>query len=444
MIPVYYEDNHIIVVEKPVNMPVQLDASGDMDVASTIKAYIKEKYNKPGEVYLGIVHRLDRPVGGVMVFARTSKAAARLSEQFASRTAKKHYAALVEGSVKNSENLVSYIIREEKTGTSHLALAEDAGAKRALLQYNAILSINELTLLNVYLFTGRHHQIRVQLAGNDSPIWGDQRYNSNAKPGEQIALWAYSLEFIHPVKKESMRFTSLPKGKAWRPFEDALRGMALGAPVIYGDDDILVLNKPAGLPVAEADGGEDTLEGRLAGEYGQLYPVHRLDASTSGIVIFARNAKAQAALDEAMRLRTIRKFYRCVVLGTPEQSEATLKAYLVKEADNAIVRVCDAYEAGAKEIITRYNVLASKDGLSLLEVELVTGRTHQIRAHLAHISCPILGDDRYGKWEENRRRKASKMMLAAVRVILSFPGGSILSRLDGKTLAITAPFDMMA
>ena len=173
---VLYEDNHLLVVEKPVNIPVQADASGDVDLLTLAKAYIKEKYAKPGEVYLGLVHRLDRPVGGVLVFARTSKAAARLSAAFSGhRGVTKRYCALVSGTPRAEEKLEGCILRDERTGDARLVPSGTPGAKPAALSYRLAGQQNGLSLLDIDLFTGRHHQIRVQLAGNNTPIWGDQR-----------------------------------------------------------------------------------------------------------------------------------------------------------------------------------------------------------------------------------------------------------------------------
>lgn len=221
-IEVVYEDNHIIVVVKPPNIPVQKDASEDMDMATAIKAYIKKKYNKPGEVYLGIVHRLDRPVGGVMVFARTSKAAARLSDSIASRETEKNYYAITQARIPKAKGeLIDYIVKDEKTGSSRIAVKSTAQAKEAILEYELKESKNSYYLYDISLVTGRHHQIRVQLANAGAPIWGDQRYAYKIyKPGQQIALYAYSLAFMHPVKKEWMKFTKdMPDIFPWTVFE---------------------------------------------------------------------------------------------------------------------------------------------------------------------------------------------------------------------------------
>lgn len=205
---ILYEDNHIIVVIKECNIPVQEDNSKDLDMLTMIKQYIKEKYNKPGNVYLGLVHRLDRPVGGVMVFAKTSKAASRLSEQIRNNNIEKRYIALTHNHTKEHEILKDKLLKNEKTNTSKI----DEKGKYAILEYNLIEYRNNMSLIDINLLTGRHHQIRVQLSHHGYPIYGDQRYGID-KEGIQIHLWAYKLKFKHPVKDEIMEFTYYPKWK---------------------------------------------------------------------------------------------------------------------------------------------------------------------------------------------------------------------------------------
>lgn len=205
---ILYEDNHIIVVIKECNIPVQEDNSKDLDMLTMIKQYIKEKYNKPGNVYLGLVHRLDRPVGGVMVFAKTSKAASRLSEQIRNKSIEKRYIALTHNHTKEHEILKDKLLKNEKTNTSKI----DEKGKYAILEYNLIEYRNNMSLIDINLLTGRHHQIRVQLSHHGYPIYGDQRYGID-KEGIQIHLWAYKLKFKHPVKDEIMKFTYYPKWK---------------------------------------------------------------------------------------------------------------------------------------------------------------------------------------------------------------------------------------
>ena len=211
---ILYEDNHIIVVVKPPNIPSQGDKTEDEDMLTIIKGYIKEKYNKPGNVYLGLVHRLDRPVGGVMVFAKTSKAAARLSEQVRNKVFKKEYLAIVDGKpTKPNGTLENYLIKNEKTNTSKVVKEEIKNSKYAKLDYE-VLKYNEeinLSLLKILLHTGRHHQIRVQLANFGHSICGDQKYGTRGR-GKQISLWAYKLTIEHPITKEEMTFKGLPDG----------------------------------------------------------------------------------------------------------------------------------------------------------------------------------------------------------------------------------------
>ena len=205
---ILYEDNHIIVVIKECNIPVQEDNSKDLDMLTMIKQYIKEKYNKPGNVYLGLVHRLDRPVGGVMVFAKTSKAASRLSEQIRNKSIEKRYIALTHNHTKKHEILKDKLLKNKKTNTSKI----DEKGKYAILEYNLIEYRNNMSLIDINLLTGRHHQIRVQLSHHGYPIYGDQRYGID-KEGIQIHLWAYKLKFKHPVKDEIMEFTYYPNWK---------------------------------------------------------------------------------------------------------------------------------------------------------------------------------------------------------------------------------------
>ncbi len=207
MIPILYEDNHILVVIKPANMLVQGDTTKDLDMVTLLKKYLKEKYQKPGNVYLGLVHRLDRVVEGVMVFAKTSKAAARLSKQVANHEMEKIYYAVVLGNLKGKGHLENYL---QKDSNLHLSYVKDTG-KLAILDYESIGVENNLSLIKINLKTGRHHQIRVQFSHFGYPLYGDQKYNPDSKPKEQIALVAKELTFTHPVTKERMHFSiSLP------------------------------------------------------------------------------------------------------------------------------------------------------------------------------------------------------------------------------------------
>lgn len=222
MLNVLYEDNHIIVVEKPVNIPSQGDKTGDLDMLTIVKNYIKEKYNKPGEAYIGLVHRLDRPTGGVMVFARTSKAASRLSEAVRNKELNKSYLAIVDGKMeKEKDTFKDYLYKNEKTNTSRIAKPNEKNAKEAILDYEVVLYNEEINMsvVKVNLHTGRHHQIRVQFASRGHSLNGDQKYGTRGR-GKQLCLWAYKLSFMHPVTKELMKFKSLPKIEgSWKILE---------------------------------------------------------------------------------------------------------------------------------------------------------------------------------------------------------------------------------
>ena len=215
---VLYEDNHIIVVVKPYNILSQADNTNDLDMLTIIKDYLKRKYNKPGNVYLGLVHRLDRPVGGVMVFAKTSKAASRLSDQVRTRMLKKTYLAVVSGIIeKDNDELVDYIVK--CSDNSSKITVKDEG-KIAKLKYQVVERLYEdnLTLVSIKLETGRHHQIRVQMANIGHPLYGDQRYGKQDK--NQIALFACKLEFIHPTTKEVVLIEKNPLIEGiWKKFK---------------------------------------------------------------------------------------------------------------------------------------------------------------------------------------------------------------------------------
>ena len=210
---VIYEDNHIIVVEKIPNVPSQSDKTGDIDMLTMVKQYIKEKYNKPGNVYLGLVHRLDRPVGGIMIFAKTSKAASRLSDQVREKVFKKKYLAVVDGKIENkSGTLEDYLYKDERNNISKVVNKNKKNAKFAKLDYEVIKydEVKNLSLVKVNLHTGRHHQIRVQLSNFGHSIFGDQKYGTRGQ-GKQIALWAYELTINHPITKEEMTFKDFPE-----------------------------------------------------------------------------------------------------------------------------------------------------------------------------------------------------------------------------------------
>ena len=220
---VIYEDNHIIVVEKPANIPSQEDKTKDIDMLTIIKKYLKEKYSKPGEVYLGLVHRLDRPTGGVMVFAKTSKAASRLSEQVREKEFEKEYICIVDGKIENKQGILEdYLIKNEKNNLSKVTDSKNKNAKLAKLEYE-VLKYNEetdLSLVRVQLYTGRHHQIRVQFSNIGHSLYGDQKYGTRGR-GKQLCLWAYKLSFKHPTTKEKLEFTDYPEATgSWIILED--------------------------------------------------------------------------------------------------------------------------------------------------------------------------------------------------------------------------------
>lgn len=212
-ISILYEDNHLLVVEKPGNIPVQADISKDQDLLSVLKMYIKEKYNKPNNVYLGLVHRLDRPVGGVMVFAKTSKAASRLSEQIRIRQMKKIYLAVTHGSFETDSGVYhNWLLKNHDKNKVSVVPEYTPNSLEAVLRYEVIDRKKNLTLLRIELETGRPHQIRVQLSHNGHPVVGDVKYGRTQQSGisDNLALWSHQLSFKHPVKDEILDFTSKP------------------------------------------------------------------------------------------------------------------------------------------------------------------------------------------------------------------------------------------
>jgi 23S rRNA pseudouridine1911/1915/1917 synthase len=222
-IPILFEDNHLLLVEKPINIPVQEDSSGDLDLLTMLKKDLKLRYQKPGNVYLGLVHRLDRPVGGAMVFAKTSKAASRLSDMIRRHVIERKYLAVVHGTPKKRRGqLVDYLYKDNRKNKVFAVSSKHAQAKKAVLDYEVLESKKGLSLLSVNLHTGRPHQIRVQLATMGNPIFGDQKYGEHLnKPGQQIALWAHSIHFEHPVKKEPVDVYALtPKRYPWDLWEN--------------------------------------------------------------------------------------------------------------------------------------------------------------------------------------------------------------------------------
>jgi len=208
---ILYEDNHLIVVVKKPNVLSQADNTKDPDMLSLIKEYLKEKYQKPGNVFLGLVHRLDRPVGGIMVFAKTSKAASRLSKQITEGQMQKSYYAVVHGYLENK--IGTFKDKIEKTEDKKVLLNTPNG-KDAILNYRVIAQKDNLSLVDIELITGRYHQIRVQFASRNHPLYGDQLYGLQDK--KQIALFAYKLSFYHPTTKEKLVFEKRPAGDIWQ------------------------------------------------------------------------------------------------------------------------------------------------------------------------------------------------------------------------------------
>jgi len=218
-VKVLYEDNHIIVAIKPAGVLSQSDGSSAPDMLTILKAYIKEEYSKPGEVYLGLLHRLDRPVSGVMVFARTSKAASRLSEQIRTRKVEKIYRCIVNGVLEGEGRLENFISKDENKNIVTVIDKEKPGFKASYLDYKALASKEGLTMVEVKLGTGRSHQIRAQMAHSGYPLIGDQKYGDKDKRCKDIALEAYKLSFEHPVKREFITFEApLPSGYPWNLF----------------------------------------------------------------------------------------------------------------------------------------------------------------------------------------------------------------------------------
>ncbi|MDY0410259.1 RNA pseudouridine synthase [Virgibacillus soli] len=211
-ITILYEDNHILVVEKPVNVPVQADQSREKDLLTILKEDIKIRYQKPGNVYLGLVHRLDQPVGGAMVFAKTSKAASRISDKLRRQEVYRHYVVVVRGTPKRKQGrLKHYLYKNKRENKVYTTGPGDKKGKEAILDYEVLASREGLSLLRVQLHTGRPHQIRVQLATSGFPIYGDQKYGQKVNQvGQQIALWSYQLAFQHPTKKDLNTYISNP------------------------------------------------------------------------------------------------------------------------------------------------------------------------------------------------------------------------------------------
>ena len=222
---VVYEDNHIIIVNKSASEIIQGDKTGDVPLSETVKQYLKEKYHKPGNVFIGVTHRLDRPVSGLVVFAKTSKALSRLNEMFKNSEVKKTYWAIVKQTPAETEGeLVNYLVRNEKQNKSYAYDTEKPGSKKAILHYRLIARSDNYSLLEVDLKTGRHHQIRCQLAKMGCPIKGDLKYGfPRSNPDGSICLHARRVRFVHPVSKELIDVVApVPSDNLWRSLASSL------------------------------------------------------------------------------------------------------------------------------------------------------------------------------------------------------------------------------
>ena len=210
---ILYEDNHLLVVIKPIGISSQSDMTNEKDMITLLKDYIKEKYHKPGNVFLGLVHRLDKPVSGIMVFAKTSKSASRLSEQIRNNKMQKHYYAVIHGIMPEKSGILEDTI--EKIDNKKVLLNTTNG-KQAKLEYKVIGEKNGLSLLDIHLITGRYHQIRLQFSSRKYPLYGDGLYGG--KDNDDIALYAYKLQFYHPISKELMTFENKPDRDIFQGF----------------------------------------------------------------------------------------------------------------------------------------------------------------------------------------------------------------------------------
>lgn len=223
---VVYEDNHIIIVSKASGEIVQGDKTGDIPLSETVKQYIKEKYQKPGNVFLGVVHRLDRPVSGLVVFAKTSKALSRLNDMFRTGDVHKTYWAIVKrGDIAPEATLTDWLTRNERQNKSYAHSREVPGSKKAVLSYKVRSVSDNYMLLEVHLMTGRHHQIRCQLANMGCPIKGDLKYGSpRSNPDGSISLMSRRVEFVHPVSKETIVAEApVPNDRLWQVLAENAR-----------------------------------------------------------------------------------------------------------------------------------------------------------------------------------------------------------------------------
>lgn len=225
---VIYEDNHIIVAIKPFGMPSQEDETGDLDMLRWVKEYVRVKYDKKGEAFIGLLHRLDRVAGGVMIFARTSKSASRISEQIRTRSFSKKYYAVLENVPEISEGILEdYLLKDKVKNKVSVVNSSAKEAKKASLGYKVISTAKNLSLVDVDLYTGRSHQIRVQFSSRNHPIVGDFKYDSAYPDKKAIALWSYKIELEHPVKKEMIVFTqNPPMDFPWNTFAEKFKNIS--------------------------------------------------------------------------------------------------------------------------------------------------------------------------------------------------------------------------
>jgi 23S rRNA pseudouridine1911/1915/1917 synthase len=217
-VEIIYEDNHLLAVHKPKGMLSQEDRTGDPDLLNICKEYLKKEYKKPGNVFLGLLHRLDKPVSGVMLFAKTSKAASRISEQIRKRTVKKKYLAVAEGQLPATGLFSHYLLKDKKTNRTQTVQPGTKGAKPAELTFNLLESRGALSLVSIHLITGRAHQIRVQFAREGFPVWGDRKYGTGTHP--TIALHAWKMTVEHPTLKSELTIrANPPSGNPWNEFD---------------------------------------------------------------------------------------------------------------------------------------------------------------------------------------------------------------------------------
>ena len=344
-----------------------------------------------------------------MVFARTSKAAARLTDQFSAHRAQKRYAAIVEGSAPGEGRLSDWLLKNESTNTTAVVKEGTPGAKLARLSFRTLARADGLSLLDVSLQTGRPHQIRVQLSHSGFPILGDQRYNPAARVGEQIRLWAYALTISHPTLKEEMTFYALPPFSEFSTTVKYLPAFRVGS-VVYEDEDMLVADKNPGVEV------ETDLLSELSAIHSPLFPVHRLDANTVGLVALAKNEAAEERLLDAFARHETGKVYEAILVGAPQKREGTLVHWGLKDEERAFMHLVPRDTPGALRMELSYRILETAGGLSRAEIRLMTGRTHQIRVQTAALGCPVLGDDKYGDREANRRFRQKRQLLLAKRL----------------------------